>query len=141
MTYYNTLIPYSKVKHLGIAYGPCTDFDHISRYKGLRQVTHNPTEQDIRFIAPETPNPFGSLADVQYYTVTAVNENRLDLIAENFLGAATYAWVIAYFNNIEDGFTCLEGQRLAIPMGISPLFNRGEILAAISALQLQLGYE
>lgn len=139
--FYNTTIPYRTIPHIGIVYGPCTDFDHISRYKGLREVTHNPQIVDTRFVAPETPNPFQSKLHVSYYTVPVTEENRLDLIADKFLGSATYAWVIAYFNGIEDGFTVHEGQRIIVPDGISDLFNKGEILAAISAFQLQLGYE
>ena len=141
MKYYDTLVPYSKVEYGGIEYGVCRDFNHISRYRGLRQVVHNPDDILNRFVSPETPNPFTTNSEVEYYDVPANEENRLDVIAYKKLGSASYSWVIAYFNQIEDGFTVREGQRLAIPKSISTLFNSGEILAAISPLQLNLGSE
>lgn len=140
MEFYNTLVPYKTLDYKGIQYASCRDFNHISRYRGLRQVIHSPNEPD-RLVTLETPNPFTTNTDVNYYEVSADTENRLDVIAYRFLGSAQYAWVIAYFNGIEDGFTCREGQRLAIPKSISSLFNTGEILQAIPASTLNLGSE
>ena len=140
MEFYNTLVPYKTLDYKGIQYASCRDFNHISRYRGLRQVIHSPNEPD-RLVTLETPNPFTTSTDVNYYEVSSDTENRLDLIAYRFLGSAQYAWVIAYFNGIEDGFTCREGQRLAIPKSISSLFNTGEILQAIPASTLNLGSE
>lgn len=156
MKFYDTLIPYHTMEHKGIQYTVCKDFRHISRYKGLRQVVHGPTETD-RFITLETPNTFATSLthkkfrtyrnstsdkdEIVYHEVTAQEENRLDLIAQKYLGASTYSWVIAYFNHIEDGFTIREGQRLAIPKAISLLFRSGELLGAISPLTLNLGSE
>ena len=140
MKFYNTLIPYEVLEHKGIQYTTCKAYDHISRYKGLRQVIHNPSYSD-RFIALEPPNSFSTKTDVLYYDVPATEENRLDIIAFKYLGSAQYAWVIAYFNGIEDGFTVREGQRLVIPKSISSLFNKGEILASVPPLQLNLGTE
>ena len=99
--YYNTLTPYYKIPYSGIAYGHCVDYDHISRDKGLRQVTHNAnsdTTNSDRFISLETPNPFTSNAEVSFYDVPYQEENRLDVIAYKKLGSAQYAWIIAYFN-------------------------------------------
>lgn len=140
MRVYNTLVPYKVLDHRGIQYTTCREYEHISRYKGLRQVIHNPNDSD-RFITLETPNAFRTNLEVQYYDVPSYEENRLDLIAQKFLGAATYSWVIAYFNDIDDGFTVREGTRLMIPSNITVLFNTGEILAPVSPLQLNLGYE
>ena len=89
----------------------------------------------------ETPNPFNSHCEVEYYEVPASRENRLDLIAYEKLGSARYSWIISYFNQIDDGFTVREGQKLAIPKSISSLFDSGEILATINPLQLNLGTE
>lgn len=137
----DTLTPYDEVEYGGIQYTNCHDFDHISRYRGLRQVVHNPASTDARFIALETPNPFTTYTDVVYHDVVSYEENRLDIIAQNYLGSATYAWVIALFNNIEDGYTIHEGQRLAIPKSITSLMSKGELLAPVSALTLNLGSE
>ena len=131
--------PYDVVKHEGITYGVCVDFSHISRYRNLRQVTHCP-ETD-RYITLETVNPFITHTEVIYHEVSTTEINRLDLIAQKTLGSATYSWVIAYFNQIEDGFTVREGQKLMIPKSITQLLSKGEILAPITAMKLNLGEE
>lgn len=140
MKFYDTLIPYITIEHTGIQYTTCKAFQHISRYQCLRQVIHNPHSTD-RFTTLETPNVFTTKTEVEYYDVPAVEENRLDIIAEKFLGSAQYGWVIAYFNQIEDGFTVREGQRLKIPKSVSALFAKGELLASVSPYQLNLGEE
>lgn len=140
MVIQNTLTPYHEIDHRGIQYTTCRDFSHISRHACLRQVVHNPSDSD-RFIALETANGFSTKADVIYHDVKVQEENRLDLIAHEYLGSAKYAWVIALFNNIEDGYTISEGQRLAVPTSVSSLFNRNEILAPVPATQLNLGTE
>ena len=136
----NTLTPYEEVERESIQYTYCRDFDHISRYKGLRQVIHEGDSAD-RYVALETPNAFETNVEVTYYTVPANRENRLDIIARDFLGSADYKWVIAYYNGIEDGFTVREGRVLQIPKTISSLFNNGEILSPIPATRLNLGRE
>lgn len=133
--------PYQEIPYEGIQYTNCRDYGHISRYKGLRQVVHNPDTSEDRYMALETVNPFTTSADVDYYEVPSRYENRLDIIAYEELGSASYAWVIAYFNNIEDGFSVHEGQLIKIPKNISSLFNSGEILQTVPALGLNLGSE
>lgn len=133
--------PYKEIPHTGIPYTNCRDFGHISRYKGLRQVVHNPDNQSDRYMALETVNTFLTHSEVDYYEVPSRYENRLDIIAYEQLGSADYAWVIAYFNNIEDGFSVHEGELLKLPRNISSLFNTGEILQTVPALGLNLGSE
>lgn len=135
-----TWTPYDVVEHTGINYTHCREFPHISRYKNLRQVVHNPTD-DERFVTLETVNPFCTNSEIVYYTVTASEENRLDLVAFNHLGSASYSWVIAKFNGIEDGFTIREGQTLMIPKSFYNLFNKQEILSSINPLSMNLGSE
>lgn len=131
--------PYEVLEHEGIEYGVCRDFDHISRYRNLRQVTHCPAEG--RYVTLETVNPFITHTEVKYHEVTVEEINRLDLIAYRELGSATYGWVVAYFNRIEDGYTVREGQKLIIPNSITALLSNGEILSSIPATQLNLGEE
>ncbi|MBQ2856521.1 MAG: hypothetical protein IJE78_05225 [Bacteroidaceae bacterium] len=141
MKWYNTLTPYEVVEHNGIQYGVCRDYNHICRYRRLRQVVSNPQSTEDRFIALETPNPFETHSEVIYYDVSTSEENRLDLIAFKVLGSAQYAWAIAYFNGIQDGFTAYPGQRLMIPKNITQLFEKGECLASVSPITLNLGTE
>lgn len=135
--------PYTTIEHEGIAYSVCKDFDHISRYRNLRQVNHNCDNSNLidRYITLETVNPFVTNTEVKYHEVTVIEENRLDLIAEQELGSATYGWVIAYFNRIEDGYTVREGQKLIIPTSITQLLRKGEILEPVTAMKLNLGEE
>lgn len=137
----NTLAPYAVLAHKGIKYGTCEDYNHISRYRRLRQVTHNYNSSNSRFVSLETQNPYHTNADVIFYEVPYAEENRLDLIANKLLGSASYSWVISYFNDIEDGYTVREGQVLQIPTSVSQLYNKGEILSSISPFTLNLGYE
>ena len=141
MKWYNTLTPYDVVEHNGIQYGVCRDYNHICRYRRLRQVVSNPQSTEDRFISLETPNPFETHSEVIYYDVSTNEENRLDLIAFKTLGSAQYAWAIAYFNGIQDGFTAYPGQRLMIPKTITQLFEKGECLASVSPITLNLGTE
>lgn len=131
---------YDDLEYRGIAYSVCREFNHISRYRTLRQVVHNPNDLD-RYVTLETPNAFTTHTEVIYHDVTVNEENRLDIIANQYLGSPTYAWVIAYFNQIEDGYTVYEGQKLMIPTNITALFDNGEILEPRTALVLNLGEE
>ena len=139
--YYDTLRPYDILEHKGIQYGVCRDYSHICRYRRLRQVTNSPTDAADRFIDLETPNPFETHSEVTYYVVPPNEENRLDIISYKTLGSAQYAWAIAYFNNIDDGYTAHAGQKLAIPLNITQLFEKGECLASVSPTTLNLGSE
>lgn len=137
---YNTLIPYKEIEYNGLQYSFCRDFDHLSRYKNLRQVIHGPDSSD-RCMTLETPNGFVSNVEVDYYEVLATEENRLDIIANKTLGSARYSWILAYFNKIPDGFSVKEGQTLIVPKNVSSLFSSGELLASIPVTTLHLGIE
>lgn len=141
MNFPTTWGPYRKIDRDPIQYTYCVDYDHISRYRGLRQVVHQGLSTD-RYIALETVNTIPeSNSNIRYYIVPPKYENRLDLIAYEQLGSTTYAWVIAYLNRIQDGFTVIEGTKLAIPISISSLFERGQVLESITATNLNLGSE
>lgn len=133
--------PYKVLPNNGIVYSTCRDFNHISRYRDLRQVVLNSGTQYRQTIL-ETPNPFVTHLDVTYHEVVLSEENRLDIIADAELGSATYGWVLAYFNRIEDGYSVVEGQKLLVPeAGVTALLNNGEILAPIPYTKLNLGEE
>ena len=138
---YDTLIPFDEIEYQGIQYMVCRDFDHISRYRGLRQVVHNPKSLTDRIVTLEIPNKFETKVDTIYHEVTQDETNRLDLVAYRTLGSAQYGWVIAYFNGIEDGFTINPGQTLRIPKQFTSLFEAGEVLAPITPFKLNLGSE
>lgn len=133
--------PYKVLPNNGIVYSTCRDFNHISRYRDLRQVVLD-SGTPYRKTILETTNPFVTHLDVTYHEVTINEENRLDLIADTELGSATYGWVLAYFNHIADGYSAIEGQKLIVPeQGVTALLNNGEILAPIPYTKLNLGEE
>lgn len=141
LTPYNTLTPYKELPSDPIQYGVCRDYSHISRYRSLRQVIHNTEPVDV-FVSLETPNPFvTNLNNMRVHEVLYEEENRLDIIAEKYLGSASYSWIIAYVNDIEDGYTVRAGQKLKIPHNITELMQSGELLQSIPAMQLNLGSE
>lgn len=134
--------PYKKLDYKYIAYSVCKDYNHISRYRGLRQIVHSPEYQDERFISHESSNPIiYKDIPVIWHNVLVDEVNRLDIIAQRYLGSAQYAWVIAYFNNIEDGFTCNAGQNLKIPKTVTDLMKAGQILQSVPATSLNLSFE
>lgn len=141
MRYLNSTVEsYGVVERDAIQYTYCRDYDHVSRYRGLRQVIHQGQSPD-RYVALESPNAFESHTNVTYYTVPANRENRLDIIAQELLGSPDYKWVIAYFNGITDGFSVREGMTLQVPKSVSSLFESGEILQPIAATKMNLGTE
>lgn len=133
--------PYKTADYAGIAYSTCVNYNYISRYRNLREVIVNPHASNKCSLL-ETVNPLvTNNLEVVYHVVELSEENRLDLIANKYLGSSTYSWVIAYFNKIDDGYTVREGQTIIIPKTITALFSNGEILAPITALKLNLGEE
>ena len=123
-----------------IQYTTCRDFPYISRYRNLRQVIHNPDSYD-RFITLELCNDISVDIPVKSYVVPDTEENRLDMIAYKKLGSAQYAWLLAYVNNIYDGYTVAAGQVISVPLNITDLFLKDKLLAPVSAAELTLGSE
>ena len=115
-------------------------YEELDR-KGIQYSVHNPEDSD-RFVALENANPVvENNVQFVYHNVTPDEENRLDVIAQNCLGSASYSWAIAYFNNIQDGFTCRPGQKLRMPRSIVDLMTTGNIMESVPAVQLNLGSE
>lgn len=52
---------------------------------------------------------------VDMYTVTAADENRIDIIATKVYGAAYLYWILCYINNIEDPLNVPVGRILLVP--------------------------
>lgn len=137
---HDTTKPYKVVDYKGIEYTVCKEFDHISRYKRLRQVIHY--LESNRFITLETQNSYDySNLEIEYFIVPNELENRIDLISYKYFNSTSYSWVISYINGIQDGYTVYEGQVLMIPIHITDLFKSGGVLSAVSVTSLNLGTE
>jgi len=138
---HDTTKPYKNLDYKGIEYTVCKEYDHISRYKRLRQVIHY-LEGNDRFISLEVQNHYDCQnVGIEFYVVPVDRENRLDLISYEHLGSASYSWIISYINGIQDGYTVFEGQLLMIPTAISDLFTSGNILSSVAVTSLNLGTE
>ena len=138
----DTISPYREIPYEGIQYTVCADYDHISRYRALRQVISSPDDKDNRRIQPETVNEIDNTGiRCIWYEVKPDEENRLDILAYRFLGSASYSWVISYFNDIEAGFTVRSGQKILIPESITSLMQKGHVLQSITAFHMNLGTE
>ena len=138
---HDTTKPYKEVEYKGIEYTVCKEFDHISRYKRLRQVIHY-LEGTQRFKTLEVQNSYDyDDIKIEYYIVTVETENRIDLISYKYFGTTSYSWIISYINQIYDGYTVFEGQVLMIPVNLSDLFKSGCVLSAVSPTSLNLGTE
>lgn len=143
MLNYDTLIPYKVIEYNGITYSNCQDYSHISRYRCLRTVNHVKSDRKSHFIALETPNRIHAEIEVVYYVVRSEEENRLDLIAHKYLGSAKYAWILSYLNEIHDGYTVHEGEKIMVPASrsVTSLFESGQMLASVNPLLFNLGEE
>lgn len=96
------------------------------RYKNVRTIRD--TERNR--LHHETINkPFVALSEQdEYITVKDTEENRLDIISNNFYGTPRYWWAIAYANYIIDPFDVPRGTRLRIPPIVS-LHRIGGVLS------------
>lgn len=101
-------------------------YSNSSRYKNLRRIQ----DEDTKKIYHESwsQNTVSMSDSDTYYTVTAAEENRLDIIANTYYGTPKYWWVIALANYIIDPFDVPTGTQLRIPPLIS-LYDAGGVLS------------
>lgn len=106
-------------------------------YYSPRQYENNSRYQRVRTLKDEKGNVYhenwikrgiDTSASDSYYTVTMVEENRLDIISSSYYGTPRYWWVIAIANNIIDPFDVPIGTELRIPT-LDTLYNKGGILS------------
>ena len=101
-------------------------YPNESRYTNIRRLQ----DEDTKNIYDE--NWIQKFIDESnedtYFVVTQREENRLDIIADDYYGTARYWWVIALANYIIDPFTLSIGTKLRIPPLLS-LYNRGGVLS------------
>ena len=87
----------------------------MSRYKNFSKVRSS----QIDYFRLETFPPISAseLRNIPHTTIIFKETDRLDLLAEEFMGSATYWWVICLMNNLENPFSykLLPGVRLVIP--------------------------
>lgn len=108
----------------GIEYLPTILYKNASRYKNLRTIQDNNGNIYHESWVQKT---IDKSADDEYFTVTEIEENRLDIVATKFYNTPRYWWVIALANYIIDPFDIPIGTRLRIPPLIS-LYNSGGVL-------------
>lgn len=100
---------------------------YVSRYDNTRVIV----EKDTAYKIQETYDNM-NIVDSEYdryYEITHKSENRLDIVAYEMYGYATYWWVIAMANDIIDPFNVSIGTVLRIPP-ISSLYETYSVLGS-----------
>lgn len=100
-------------------------YSNNSRYTTLRRIQ----DKDTGIIHHEnwTQKFVDETSGDQFYTVTIREENRLDIISNDFYSTSRYWWVIALANYLMDPFDVPVGTKLRIPP-IMSLYNDGGVL-------------
>ena len=95
----------------------------ISRYKNFSRVRSS----QIDYFRLETFPPISAadLQNIPHTTIIFKETDRLDLLAEEFMGSATYWWVICLMNNLVSPFSynLLPGTTLKIPHEVNSIIN------------------
>lgn len=110
----------------GVEYLPEIIYENACRYKNLRTIKDEYTN-NIHHESWKKHTVRSSNED-EYYTVSNVDEGRLDIIAYNFYGTPRFWWVIALANEIIDPFDIPVGTTLRIPPKHS-LYLSGGVLS------------
>lgn len=95
----------------------------VSRYKNYKRYTD--TNGDTYVESPERIEIQESTADT-FYSVEKQNENRLDLISNQFYGTPLLWWAIASMNHINNPLDVKAGIILRIP-ALSSIYDSGVI--------------
>ena len=107
-----------------LTYYPSVTYKNVSRYSNLRTLK----DDDGNTYHESWNQKYIDYTDSdQYFTVTSVEEDRLDIISVKFYGTPRYWWVIAIANYILDPFNVPTGTNLRIPPMLS-LYNKGGVL-------------
>ena len=94
-----------------------------SRYKNFRPIKS--FTNDPRRLETFPSINMNDLAVIPHTVIKFKETDRLDHLAENFLGSATYWWAICLMNDLDNPFSykLLPGFLLKIPNTISPLLT------------------
>ena len=92
-----------------------------SRYKNFRAVKSSPT--DPRRLETFPSISMNDLSTLPHTIIKFKETDRLDHLAERFLGSATYWWAICLMNDLNNPFSykLLPGKLLKIPNNIAHL--------------------
>ena len=95
----------------------------VSRYKNFRQVKSFPSDQRRLETFPSIS--MSDLLGLPHTVIKFKETDRLDHLAERFLGNATYWWAICLMNDLDNPFSykLLPGFLLKIPNTIDPILS------------------
>ena len=86
----------------------------VSRYKNFRQVKSFPSDQRRLETFPSIS--MNDLSLIPHTIIKFKETDRLDHLAERFLGNATYWWVIAWYNEAPTESHLQIGDLIYIPL-------------------------
>ena len=110
----------------GVDYLPPIIYANECRYKNLRTIQDN-IDKKVHHELWVDKNIINT-SDDEYFIVTNVEKDRLDIVAAETYGTARFWWVIALANNIKDPFDVPVGTSLRIPPKQS-LYISGGVLS------------
>ena len=95
----------------------------ISRYKNFRTVKS--FAGDPRRLETFPAINKNSLSVIPHTVITYKEYDRLDSLAEKFLGDGRYWWIICLMNDLDNPFSynLLPGKLLKIPNSVDPIVN------------------
>ena len=95
----------------------------VSRYRNFRQVKSFP--RDPRRLETFPSISMNELAAIPHTVIVYKETDRLDHLAENFLGSGAYWWAICLMNDLDNPFSykLLPGFLLKIPNSVDPILN------------------
>ena len=112
---------YSQIKYL-----TPRKYNHVSRYTTVRRIKDKLTGK--LFHENWNKKQVDSSAQDEYFVITMREENRLDIVANDYYNNPKFWWMIAIANNIIDPFDVPIGTRVRIPDVLS-FYNVGGILS------------
>ena len=95
----------------------------VSRYRNFRQVKSFP--RDPRRLETFPSISMTELAAIPHTIIKFKETDRLDHLAERFLGSATYWWAICLMNDLDNPFSyrLLPGFLLKIPNTVDSILS------------------
>ena len=110
---------------MSIVYSESNEYEKVSRYQILRTITEDGKD---RYLETYNQKFIPEKDDDIYHLVKVSEENRLDIISNQYYGSPTYWWAIALANKFIDPFIVSPGTMIRIPSMSEIVNTRNEIL-------------
>lgn len=103
------------------------NYDNLSRYSKYRRIIPNNSNSLGTYTETFNKTIVDNTDLDHFHTVLKEEENRIDIISQNYYNTPEYGWVILLANNMVDPFIVTVGSILRIPP-ITSLYRWGGAL-------------